>query len=145
MYDKLGKSGVGRGTGIPRPGRAAAPEMNDPFGSFPFVFRDPQDLFKEFFGSSAFTSIFKDRESRSNRTQSPVFDPFAAFDMREDFMNISGSGANAFHRAFSSGTSSNTPTISSRRTTTQTVMTNGKVTTTKKYVQYVVLSFYLQL
>lgn len=54
MYDQYGKEGLGSNRGR-RP--ASDDEYDIPFG-YPFTFRDPEDVFREFFGGSSFTDLF---------------------------------------------------------------------------------------
>lgn len=55
VYDQYGKEGLNSGRG-----RRAAPDEDYDFGyaSFPFTFRDPEEVFREFFGGSPFGDLF---------------------------------------------------------------------------------------
>lgn len=55
MYDQYGKEGLNNGRG-----RRSAADDDYEFGyaSFPFTFRDPEEVFREFFGGSPFGDLF---------------------------------------------------------------------------------------
>lgn len=55
VYDQYGKEGLNNGRG-----RRSAPDYDYDFGypSFPFTFRDPEEVFREFFGGSPFGDLF---------------------------------------------------------------------------------------
>lgn len=56
MYDQYGKEGLINGG---HRSRSRHEEEYDPFGGFGFfTFRDPEDVFREFFGGSPFTDLF---------------------------------------------------------------------------------------
>lgn len=67
IYDQYGKEGLTRGSGSghqPRPGHRHGHRMHSffddfesPFG-FHFVFKDPEEVFREFFGSDPFADFF---------------------------------------------------------------------------------------
>ena len=56
IYDQYGKEGLVGASGRPR-SRAEDDAFDSMFG-FPFTFRDPEDVFREFFGGSAFKDLF---------------------------------------------------------------------------------------
>lgn len=55
VYDQYGKEGLNNGRG-----RRSAADEDYEFGyaSFPFTFRDPEEVFREFFGASSFGDLF---------------------------------------------------------------------------------------
>lgn len=60
MYDQYGKEGLGQNGASHRHRRGnhgGFENSYDPF--YEFTFRDPEDVFREFFGSSPFDSIFR--------------------------------------------------------------------------------------
>nr|CAD7586298.1 unnamed protein product [Timema genevievae] len=54
VYDQYGKEGLGQ---TPRGRTRHDDDFDTPFG-FPFTFRDPEDVFREFFGGSSFQDLF---------------------------------------------------------------------------------------
>lgn len=124
MYDKYGKN-FEKGT------PEANPDFYD-FGGFGhFTFRDPDEIFREFFGGDIF-DIFGDlgsgRSSRSRRRGS-LFDP--SFSMLEDFEGPGGfSTFSTMESSFSNFGQS--PNSYVKRTSTTTQYVDGKKVTTKK-------------
>ncbi|KAI5633091.1 dnaJ domain-containing protein [Phthorimaea operculella] len=54
VYDQYGKEGLNSSRGR----RAADDDYDYGYGSFPFTFRDPEEVFREFFGGSPFGDLF---------------------------------------------------------------------------------------
>lgn len=133
----------------------------DPFGAFSFVFRDPEDVFRDFFGGS-FNDIFYDTSSshsrnngyhhqhhhhRNSHPQSNEYtlstnfmNPFMGMRMMDDFFRIDGNDFGG-HSGHSNGFTS-IQTINSsfggggssgafKRTSQSTSIVNGKKITTK--------------
>lgn len=61
IYDQYGKEGLINNGGSRS--RRHDDDYDISFGSFPFTFRDPEDVFREFFGSSSFSDIFSGKIS----------------------------------------------------------------------------------
>ncbi|GBP30681.1 DnaJ homolog subfamily B member 6-B [Eumeta japonica] len=57
MYDQYGKEGLNSG----RSRRAADDDYDFGYSDFPFTFRDPEEVFREFFGGSPFGDLFADQ------------------------------------------------------------------------------------
>lgn len=59
MYDQYGKDGLNqdRSRGRNRHHHDTDFDFHG-FGGFPFTFRDPEDVFREFFGGSPFQDLF---------------------------------------------------------------------------------------
>ncbi|XP_044753781.1 dnaJ homolog subfamily B member 6 isoform X1 [Coccinella septempunctata] len=142
IYDQFGKEGLINGG---HRGRSRHEEDFDPFGGFGFfTFRDPEDVFREFFGGSPFADLFDfhdhghSRGSRRNRNSHPssaisshFFSPFGMSlggNMMDDFFS-GGSGFTSFN--FDSSVSNGHAT-NVKRTSTSTKFINGKKITTKK-------------
>ncbi|CAL1279720.1 unnamed protein product [Larinioides sclopetarius] len=146
IYDQYGKEGLdGGGKRMRRHyhGRGA-----DAFGSdfspfFQFSFRNPEDVFREFFGGDPFADFFgtgSDRQnqngssSRGLRTRDPFQPgafgfgnfPFLFNDMSAGFPDFSSS----FNATVSTGSSQ--PGVGLKKTTTSTRFVNGKKIETKK-------------
>ncbi|XP_019868495.1 dnaJ homolog subfamily B member 6 isoform X2 [Aethina tumida] len=151
MYDQYGKDGLING------GRSGRTRLDDDFdyNSFGFfTFRDPEDVFREFFGGCVF-DLLNDMHTgrhqsshsrRSNRHSHPqnvalsntsLFSPFG-FTMGGSLVdNFFGGGlaGNGGFTSFSSSTFSNAggPVSGNvKRTSTSTRFVNGKKITTKK-------------
>ncbi|XP_050664508.1 dnaJ homolog subfamily B member 6 isoform X2 [Leptidea sinapis] len=144
VYDQYGKEGLNNSRGR----RSAADEDYD-FGyqSFPFTFRDPEEVFREFFGGSPFSALFNfgdenghshNRHGRrshpSTSLTSSLFSPFG-FGMQglDDIFAHATSNGNNF-TSFSTFNSSlaGPGSANMRSTTTTTRIVNGKKITTKK-------------
>lgn len=98
-------------------------EEYDPFGGFGFVFRDPDEVFREFFGG-AFPDLFfetapshshvstrnqrghhqpqqhhqhhhRNSHPQSNEISASFFSPFMGFQMMDDFFRVDGDGFGA--------------------------------------------------
>ncbi|GLG95183.1 Uncharacterized protein GBIM_02220 [Gryllus bimaculatus] len=154
VYDQYGKEGLAGGT---RGGRYRQDGADMDFdiggfgmGGFPFTFRDPEEVFREFFGNSPFQEFFpemagRDRQRRGARSQdtavsSRFMSPFSfglGFDL-DDMMSM-GMGGHGGFTSFSSvmstagGTGSTGGNV--KRTSTSTRFINGKKITTKKIVE----------
>jgi len=75
IYDRLGKSGLTSGGG--GGGRPSGPHQ-DHFQQFSFHFRDPQEIFREFFGGSdPFADVFGPSPTQSQRTSTSSNSPAA--------------------------------------------------------------------
>ncbi|CAG9858721.1 unnamed protein product [Phyllotreta striolata] len=144
MYDQYGKDGLMNGNS-----RARSRYEDDlDFGGFGFFsFRDPEDVFREFFGASVFDLLDPQlgRDSRRrNRHSHPqnalssasLFAPFSfgfGGDLMDDFFNT-GPHSTGFTSFSSINTSFNgspgNPNV--KRTSSSTKFVNGKKITTKK-------------
>ncbi|KAK7601633.1 hypothetical protein V9T40_009074 [Parthenolecanium corni] len=152
IYDQYGKEGLINGGG--RSG-ARSRSRHYPDGSdfdfmnnfsFPnFTFRDPDDVFKEFFGGSPFDIFelgnFSSRGSRNgHQTQvASVFNPFAGFGgfgMGNEFDDMFGTNGNSQFSTFTTSSSfggvGNGGAV--KKTSTSTRFSNGKKITTKKII-----------
>ncbi|XP_054007240.1 dnaJ homolog subfamily B member 6 isoform X2 [Hylaeus anthracinus] len=139
VYDQYGKEG------LQMPGNKRRHDDDfDPRFANTFVFRDPAEVFREFFGGSAFADLYKmtddlnvgfHRRSHpsSNSISTPFFNPFGIH--FSPFTNIFEGGGNTFtsFNSFASfdGTSGGGGGAV-RRTNTSTRFINGKKITTKK-------------
>ncbi|XP_046964807.1 dnaJ homolog subfamily B member 6 isoform X3 [Vanessa cardui] len=146
VYDQYGKEGLNSSRG-----RHSASDEDYDFGyhSFPFTFRDPEEVFREFFGGSCFGELFPDinghghiRHGRrshhpSTSLTSSLFSPFG-FGMQglDDIFAHAASNGNSF-TSFSTFNSSmaGPGSANMRSTTTTTRMVNGKKITTKKVME----------
>ncbi|KAI8435013.1 hypothetical protein MSG28_003448 [Choristoneura fumiferana] len=145
VYDQYGKEGLNNSRG-----RRSAADDDYEFGyaSFPFTFRDPEDVFREFFGGSPFGDLFAEinghghhhRHGRrshhpSTSLTSSLFSPFGMAGLDDIFARHAANG-NAF-TSFSTFNSSLAGQGSGnmRSTTTTTRVINGKKITTKKVTE----------
>ncbi|KAF8791980.1 DnaJ subfamily B member 2 like protein [Argiope bruennichi] len=146
IYDQYGKEGLdGGGKRMRRHyhGRGADAFDSDFSPFFQFSFRNPEDVFREFFGGDPFAEFFgtgSDRQnqngnsSRGLRTRDPFQPgafgfgnfPFLFNDMNAGFPDFSSS----FNATVSTGSSQ--PGAGVRKTTTSTRFVNGKKIETKK-------------
>ncbi|XP_017078912.1 dnaJ homolog subfamily B member 6 isoform X2 [Drosophila eugracilis] len=168
IYDEYGKDGLGeRGQSRSNARHHYNTHDFDDFdimGGFPFVFRPPEEVFREFFGvNSPFADFFRDANGYSNgstsgssssrrhggssgssrhhhhhqhKLASPFGAPMLNYSMMDFFMPTSG------FTSFSSMTSGNgssglshTPSDGFKRTCTSTVFVNGKKLMTKRVVE----------
>lgn len=141
VYDKHGKEGLQ----MPGGKRRHEDDFEDVFAST-FVFRDPEDVFREFFGGTPFEDLFggfggniwggsRHSHSSNNSLSTPFFSPFAPFDFGGFISNGGGGGGN-FTSFNSINTFSGPSTGSSmKRTSTSTRFINGKKITTKKVTE----------
>ncbi|KAM6179014.1 dnaJ homolog subfamily B member 3-like [Rhynchocyon petersi] len=141
LYDRCGNRGMGRG----------GPSL-DPF-DFIFTFRDPAEVFREFFGGSdpfscdffadPLGSVFGCRSSRGSRsrgsrslfssfTEFPGFGgSFSSFDTElTDFGSSGSGGLSSFSVSCGSGGASNFKSVS-----TSTAILNGKKITTRRILE----------
>lgn len=65
MYDRYGKDGVSNNRSGVGSSRQSTDDFDIEFGFFKF--RDPEDIFREFFGGSPFSTFFGKSPSRSKR------------------------------------------------------------------------------
>lgn len=156
IYDQYGKEGLINGGG--RSGnRSRSRHHNDNaefdfmgFGFPTFTFRDPDEVFKEFFGSSPFDIFeiggFGARGSRNgqNTQVSSIFSPFGGFGsfgmpgMDGMFSPMNGGGNNGQFSSFSTSSSFGGPTSNAgavKKTSTSTTFKNGMKVTTKKVTE----------
>ncbi|XP_032454198.1 dnaJ homolog subfamily B member 6 isoform X4 [Nasonia vitripennis] len=138
VYDQYGKEG------LQMPGGKRRHEEDFDFNFDSFVFRDPEDVFREFFGgNSPFDDLFAGLHghSRGNRHSHPVntlstsfFGPFGFFS--SPFGDIFGAqNGMANCTSFSTLTNFGGPSgghAEMKRTSTSTRFINGKKITTKK-------------
>ncbi|XP_037945552.1 dnaJ homolog subfamily B member 2 isoform X2 [Teleopsis dalmanni] len=133
VYDQYGKEGLIGGHGHHRSSRQAHThdfEDFDVMGGFPFVFRPPEEVFREFFGvNSPFADLFRDTHYTSlnapmlNYTMMDFFMPNNGFTSFSTFNTVSnGSGR--------SGAASVNGAV--KRTSTSTTFVNGKKLMTKR-------------
>nr|XP_029721039.1 dnaJ homolog subfamily B member 6-B-like isoform X2 [Aedes albopictus] len=159
IYDQYGKEGL-MNNGADRYHQSSRHRRHngggihdefDIFGGFPFTFRDPEEVFREFFGGSPFEEIFRvtshhhngrrangatngQRHSHpQNVISSPFMSPFMSFNLMDDFFNADPMG----HRGGGGGgfTSISEFSVGSgpvKRTSTSTTFVNGKKLMTKK-------------
>ncbi|BES96889.1 DnaJ domain [Nesidiocoris tenuis] len=129
VFDQYGYEGLNGGLGR---GRSRGYETEDDlFGGFSFSFRDPEEVFREFFGSaSPFANLFGGGQ-RGSDSISAMFDPFGmSMGMMSPF--DFGGGNNVAFESFSSSFGGNNGHGISKRTSTSTRFINGKKITTKK-------------
>jgi DnaJ family protein B protein 6 len=157
IYDQYGKEGL---IGHSENNYGGHRRRHDPFendfifGGFPFVFRDPEEVFREFFGGgSPFDDFFNPGQSRRHhhhhhqngagssrhhRSSHPqnVMSPFLSFSLMDDMFSHSfNGGLNSMGNGFTSlSTFSNGAHASGnvKRISTSTSFVNGKKVTTKK-------------
>lgn len=104
------------------------------FGGFShFNFRDPEDVFREFFGGTIFDIFSGGRHSNSGSRSRSLFDDFDQM-FSED---LSGMGSPGAYTSFSTMESSfsnfgSSPSTHVRRTSTTTQYVDGKKVTVKK-------------
>lgn len=150
IYDQYGKEGLIGNTGGGRSRNSRYDEDYEVQFGYPFVFRDPEDVFREFFGDSPLADLFpgmnghgrqrrggNSRHSHpSNTIASQFFSPLGlGFDMNDFFG--SGGGAGGGFTSFSSFSSgfSGPSGAAVKRTSTSTRFINGKKITTKKVIE----------
>lgn len=152
VYDQYGKEGLINNGGS-RSRRHDDDFDNIPFG-FPFTFRDPEDVFREFFGGSPFADLFggitgrphhHHHHRRGNRHSHPqhtiasqFFNPFGfglAMNGADDiFGGNSNNGFSSFS-TFNSSFNGANGGAAIKRTSTSTRFINGKKITTKKVIE----------
>ncbi|XP_013186615.1 dnaJ homolog subfamily B member 6 [Amyelois transitella] len=146
VYDQYGKEGLNSSRG-----RRSGVDDDYDFGyaSFPFTFRDPEEVFREFFGGSPFGNLFAEinghghhhRHGRrshhpSTSLTSSLFSPFGFGMGLDDIFAHGGPNGNTF-TSFSTFNSSlaGPGSANMRSTTTTTRVVNGKKITTKKVTE----------
>lgn len=161
IYDQYGKEGL-IGQNDNGYGSHHHRRRHDPFesefifgGGFPgFVFRDPEDVFREFFGGSPFDDFFHQQGRRHHpqnghaggsrqhqRPQQPnIMSPFFSLSLMDDMFSPHGFGMNSGFTSlstFSNGgammTNSNGGGGNVKRISTSTSFVNGKKVTTKRW------------
>ncbi|XP_007939897.1 dnaJ homolog subfamily B member 3 [Orycteropus afer afer] len=144
VYDRYGKTDVDGGGGGP---------FQDPF-DYVFTFRDPAEVFREFFGGrdpfsfdffgDSLENIFGSRRSsRGSRSRgyAPLFSPFSEFPTfggafssfdagLTSFGSMGGGGLSSFSMSCGSGGTTNFKSVS-----TSTEILNGKKITTKRIIE----------
>ncbi|XP_014275412.3 dnaJ homolog subfamily B member 6-B isoform X5 [Halyomorpha halys] len=145
VYDQYGREGLNERRGRTR---HYQDEDMDYFG-FPFTFRDPEEVFREFFGGSPFADLFTahkyDKKGlkggrRGHRTGghqdtlSSIFSPMGGFGFGFDDM-LSNMDGNAVSFTSFSSSFGNSATPVTKRTSTSTRFINGKKITTKKVIE----------
>uniref|UniRef100_A0A6B2EDE8 Putative molecular chaperone dnaj superfamily n=1 Tax=Phlebotomus kandelakii TaxID=1109342 RepID=A0A6B2EDE8_9DIPT len=147
VYDQYGKEGLMGHNERHHRSRRHDPEDYDFMGGFGFTFRDPEEVFREFFGNSPFADIFggmpyaatngrrSHRHSHPQNTISSQFmSPFMGISLMDDFFSMDNGGMNG---AFTSFSSFNTAGGGGgggavKRTSTSTTFVNGKKLMTKR-------------
>ncbi|XP_052567555.1 dnaJ homolog subfamily B member 6-B, partial [Culex pipiens pallens] len=132
----------------------------DIFGGFPFTFRDPEEVFREFFGGSPFEEIFRVTSHNGHRRHanghhhhngqrhshpqnvisSPFMSPFMSFNLMDEFFNADpmahrgggGGGGGIGGGGFTSISEFSVGSGPVKRTSTSTTFVNGKKLMTKK-------------
>lgn len=156
IYDQYGKEGL---IGHNENNYSGHRRRHDPFendfifGGFPFVFRDPEEVFREFFGGGPLDEFFNPGLSRRHhqngnagssrhhhRSSHPqnVMSPFLSFSLMDDMFSHSFGGINSMNSGFTSlSTFSNGSHGGGnvKRISTSTSFVNGKKVTTKKVLE----------
>ncbi|XP_046391201.1 dnaJ homolog subfamily B member 3 isoform X3 [Ischnura elegans] len=153
VYDQYGKEGLSGVGGGRRPGGRHhhdffSDDPNDIFGgAFPgFTFRDPEDVFREFFGPDmGFPDLFpparrggvgNNRHSHpQNSLMSPFLSPFGfGFGAFDDLFATNGSftSISSFHSGFAGQGGRPSASGAIKRTSTSTRFVGGKKIMTKK-------------
>ncbi|XP_041977184.1 dnaJ homolog subfamily B member 6 isoform X1 [Aricia agestis] len=141
VYDQYGKEGLSSSRGR----RSAATDDFD-FGlytGYPFTFRDPDEVFREFFGGSAFGELFGELNGHSQRhgrrgqhsgtsLTSSLFSPLGFGMGLNDIFASNGNftSFSTFNSALAGPGSANMKSV-----TTTTRIVNGKKITTKKVME----------
>lgn len=150
IYDQYGKDGLLGNAGDH--GQFGAEDFFSDFPGFSFSFRDPEDVFREFFGCDPFTDLFGGASSRHqqgslNRRQDAMFgfpgfgfgfggfpDPFSGTGFNDGFTSFSSSsfsfGQGGGGRAGVRKTTVSTKNIGGKRIETRTTVENGVETVT---------------
>lgn len=162
IYDQYGKEGLLGHNESNYGNHQRRRHTHDPFendfifGGFPFVFRDPEEVFREFFGGSPFDEIFNPGHGRRHqngnagssrhphhRSSHPqnVMSPFLSFTMMDDmFAPHAFGGLSAMNggftslSTFSNGSHHGVGGGNVKRISTSTSFVNGKKVVTKKWV-----------
>jgi len=138
LYDQFGKEGLVNNRGGRRRSSDEGFEYGQDFPFFTFSFRDPEEVFREFFGSDPFADFFGSVMPRQDRIQQSLFQPFGrnpgfgGFFGFQDFFGRDP-GFTSFSSSSSFGTFGGGPTGANvRKTSTSTRFVNGKKLVTKK-------------
>uniref|UniRef100_A0A646QFH6 DnaJ subfamily B member 6 n=1 Tax=Hemiscolopendra marginata TaxID=943146 RepID=A0A646QFH6_9MYRI len=138
VYDQYGKEGL-----IGRNGRRRSQEEFDlrefAFPTFTFSFRDPEEVFREFFGSDPFADVFGVMQ-RHDRLQNSLFGfpqqrGFGGFFDFPDLFGSDGGFTSFSSTSFGGGPSGSFGGANVRKMSTSTRFTNGKKVVTKKVVE----------
>ncbi|XP_054719696.1 dnaJ homolog subfamily B member 6-like [Uloborus diversus] len=147
IYDQYGKEGLDGGAKRMRRhyhGRGADSMFDDFSPFFEFSFRNPEDVFREFFGGDPFADFFSshtDNRRNQNGTSGGLRtrDPFQSLGFGFNafpqlFGNDFQSGFPDFTNTFNAtvSTAGSAPSVGVRKTTTSTRFVNGKKIETKK-------------
>lgn len=137
VYDQYGKEGLQ----MPGGKRRHEDDLDFSFDTA-FVFRDPEEVFREFFGGTPFDELFASFHGQArgsnrhpvNSLSTSIFGPFSFFPTR--FGDILGGGGNNSMSSFSTITNYNGGPSGGqaemKRTSMSTRFINGKKITTKK-------------
>ncbi|XP_056633694.1 dnaJ homolog subfamily B member 6-like [Diorhabda sublineata] len=132
--------------GTVNPGRNSSQNYEDLFdfgGSFHFTFRDPEEVFREFFGTSMFEFLNDDFPHRRNKHRSSsghsnnmsLFGPMGG-GFLDGFLSGHKDFGSVFSSVESSFSASSSPNGSyTRKVATATKVVNGKKITTKKILE----------
>lgn len=153
IYDQYGKEGLlghneNNYNNSSHRHRRHDPFENDfIFGGFPFVFRDPDEVFREFFGGSPLDEFFNPGfgrrhhsngnagSSRHHRSSHPsnVMSPFLSFSLMDDMFSHPFGGMNSGgFTSLSTFSNGGNHSGNVKRISTSTSFVNGKKVTTKK-------------
>ncbi|XP_046434235.1 dnaJ homolog subfamily B member 6 isoform X3 [Neodiprion virginianus] len=142
VYDQFGKEGLHMPPGSKR---RHEDEFDRQFGG-PFVFRDPEDVFREFFGGTPFEDLFAgfhgggtrrglNRHSHpsNNSLSAPFFGPLG-LSLGPHLQDVLGARDGSFtsFSTFNSSFGGPSSGAAVKRTSTSTRFINGKKITTKK-------------
>ncbi|XP_033209436.1 dnaJ homolog subfamily B member 6-like [Belonocnema kinseyi] len=141
VYDEYGKEGLQ----MPGGKRRHEDDFSNVFAGT-FVFRDPEDVFREFFGGTPFEDLFggfggniwtggRHSHPSNNSLSTSFFSPFAPFGFG-DLIGAGGGGGPNF-TSFSTFNNFGGPSggTAMKRTSTSTRFINGKKITTKKVTE----------
>ncbi|XP_057680475.1 dnaJ homolog subfamily B member 6b isoform X1 [Corythoichthys intestinalis] len=145
IYDKYGKQGLSAGGGG---GGGGGGSHNNHFGGFGFTFRNPEDVFREFFGGrdpfadfftndplNEFVGHTRHRGATRTRTGGSGLLDFGGFPFDSGFNAFGdmGSGFTSFSSSFGSSGGGGMGNFKSVSTSTKFI--NGKKITTKRTVE----------
>ncbi|XP_077480148.1 dnaJ homolog subfamily B member 6b isoform X3 [Stigmatopora argus] len=139
IYDKYGKQGLSAGGG--GGGGGGGGSHNNHFGGFGFTFRNPDDVFREFFGGrDPFAEFFASSDPLNDfvghtRHRGPTRTRTGGFPFDSGFNAFGdmGSGFTSFSSSFGSGGGGGMGNFKSVSTSTKFI--NGKKITTKRTVE----------
>ncbi|XP_053685085.1 dnaJ homolog subfamily B member 6-B isoform X2 [Sabethes cyaneus] len=156
IYDQYGKEGLmsngsdryHQSTRHRRHNGGGIHDEFDIFGGFPFTFRDPDEVFREFFGGSPFEEIFRVTSHNGRRANgasngqrhshpqnvisSPFMSPFMSFNLMDEFFNADPMAHRGGGGGFTSISEFSVGSGPMKRTSTSTTFVNGKKLMTKK-------------